>query len=208
MANLMVMIWLSPANAQEVENDFETRYSFRLSPKLSDELKLRITPEARLNENFSLDKYIFAGEAVYEPIKVLALSAKYYFIGDIKKKSDTDYLNRFALSASLKKKFSRFESTFRIRYSNYADDEISDKKFLRYEASLEYDIPKSRLTPYVEAELFQQLTDNVLYKIRYSAGIDFKLFKKNHISLCYKLDHHLQEHRNKHIVDLTYKINL
>ena len=204
----MVTIWLSPVKAQEVENDFETRYSFRLRPKLSDKLKFRITPEVRLDEEFSLDKYIIAGEAIYEPINILALSAKCYFIGDKKKNSDDDYLNRFAFSATLKHKFSRFEPAFRIRYSNYADDEITDKNFLRYEASLEYDTAKSSLTPFVSAELYQQLTDNVLHKMRYSAGIDFKLFKNNYIRLSYRLDYYLQEYRNKHIIDLTYKINL
>lgn len=208
ITNLMVIIWLSPAKAQEVENDFETRTSFRLRPKLSDKLKLRITPEVRLDEEFSIAKYILAGEGIYEPIKILALGAKYYFIGDINKNSDNEHHSRYAFSATIKYKFNRFEPAFRIRYSNYADDEITDKNFLRYKASLEYDIPKSSLTPFLGAELVHQLADNELYKMRYSAGIDFKLFKNNYISLSYKLDYYLQEYRNKHIVDLTYKINL
>lgn len=206
----MTIIWFSSVMAQEVENDFETRASIILSKKLSDEWRLRLIPEIRLDENYDVNKYIIEGEARFKPtdLDILALSAKYRFISDVKNNSDNEYLSRFALSATINEEFNRFEPSFRIRYSNYADDEITDKQFLRYKAALEYDIPKTSLTPFIGAELFHQLSDNELYKMRYSAGIDYKLFKKNYISLSYKLDYYLQDYRNKHIFDLAYKIKL
>ena len=156
-----------------------------------------------------IDKYILEGEVnLINQLEILALSGKYRFISDVKENSDNEYLNRFAFSATLKEKFNRLEPAFRIRYSNFSDDEITDKNYLRYKASLEYDIAKTSLTPFVGAELFQQLNDNELYKMRYSAGVDYKLFKKNYISLSYKLDYYLNEYRNKHIFDLAYKIKL
>jgi hypothetical protein len=194
------------SSAQEVENDFQTRTSAELSFEPLKKLKLNLIPELRFDENFSLDKYLFEGETVYKPVKFLSLGATYRFEGNLRDNKDTEYFNRFAFSATAKKEFKRFESAFRLRYTNDADDETSNDDFLRYKASLNYNIRKSKITPFVGVEAFQRLSDTELYKMRYTAGADYKLFKKNYLGVSYKFDYYEKEYKNRHILSVGYKI--
>ncbi len=205
---LLVMLLLVQRTgfAQEVEENFQTRASAELSFEPLKNIKFNVIPELRFDENFTLDKYLFEGEAVYKPVKFLSLGAAYRFEGNLREDKDTEYFNRFAFSATAKKDFNRFESSFRLRYTNDADDESDDEQFLRYKASLDYNIRGSKLTPNIGIEAFQSLSDADLYKMRYSAGVDYKLFKKNYIGLNYKFDYYKNEYKNNHILSIGYKI--
>ena len=206
-AFIILLLLASTKNqAQEIENNFQTRTSAEFSFEPLKKLKLNLIPEVRFDENFALDKYLFEGEAVYKPVKFLSLGATYRFGGNLKDNKDTEYFNRFAFSATAKKEFKRFESAFRLRYTNDADDEVSNEDFLRYKASLKYNVRKSKITPFVGVEAFQRLSDAELYKMRYIAGIDYKLFKKNYLGVSYKFDYYKTEYLNKHIISLGYKI--
>lgn len=205
---LVVIITIAgkTSTAQEIENDFQTRTELELTYKPVKKLKLSFSPQLRFDENFSLDKYLFEGGAEYKAFKFLELGATYRFVVNPRDTKDTEYLNRLAFSATVKKKFGDFEPAFRLRYSNYADDDVSDKSFIRYKASLKYDIPDCKITPFVAAELFQQTDGGDLYKMRYSTGLDYKLFKKNYIGVSYKFDYYNTDYLNKHIISLGYKI--
>ncbi|MCU4173748.1 DUF2490 domain-containing protein [Carboxylicivirga sp. N1Y90] len=205
---ILGLIFLSGGlRAQSVENDLETRTSVQANIKLVKNLKLKVSPEIRFDENFSIKKYNIESELVYKPYKFLLLGATYRFIGDPKDNKPTEYLHRYALTAKLKKDFGRFETAFRLRYTDFADDDYEDgSEMMRYKASVDYDIAKCKLTPYVGIEAFQQLDGGDLYKMRYSLGMDYKLFKKNYLGVSYKLDYYMESLRNKHIVSLGYKI--
>ncbi len=206
-AFIILLLFVSTKNqAQEIETDFQTRTSLDLSFKPIKKLKLSFTPELRFDENFSLDKYLFEGGAEYKVLKFLELGASYRFGVNPRDNKDTEYFNRFSFGATAKKDFSRFESAFRLRYTNDADDGTSSENYMRYKASVDYNIRKTKITPFVAVEAFQQLSDAGLYKMRYAAGIDYKLFKKNYIGVDYKFDYYLNDYKNKHILSIGYKI--
>lgn len=192
--------------AQEIENDYQTRIFTDISFKPIKKLKLSLIPELRFDEDFSLDEYLIEGEAEYRALKFLSFGASYGLVGNIRNEKGTEYFSRYSFNTTLKKKFNRFEPSFRLMYSNYADDGIIDKNFLRYKAALKYDIAICKITPFVAVQLFQELQDGGLYKTRYAVGANYKLFKKNYISLNYKLDYYQNEYKNRHIVSLGYKI--
>lgn len=205
---LIVTLFITGENvfAQEVTNDFETRTAVDLSFKPIKKLKLSLIPELRFDENFSLDEYLFEGEAEYKALNFLSFGAAYRFEVNPRDTKSTEYFHRYSFNTELEKELNRFETSFRLRYSNYADDEITDKSFLRYRAKLEYDIPKSKITPAVAVEAFHDLNENNLFKMRYTAGIDYKLFKNNYLGVDYKLDYYNNEYKNKHIISVGYKI--
>ncbi len=205
---VVLLIFIPIVNAQEVESNHQTRTSIELGYKLSDQLKLNLSPEFRFDENLALDKYLFEGAAIYKPSKIFALGATYRFVVNLRDEKDTEYFNRVALSATMKKEFNRFEPAFRLRYSNYADDAITDKEFIRYKGSFKYDIDNCKITPSAGIEVFQQLSDFELYKTRYSVGTDYKLFKKNYLGVSYKFDSFAIEDKNTRILSLTYKLKL
>ncbi len=205
----LLFIFLAFGNhtkAQDVVNDFQSRTSIELEFKPLKKVKLSVIPEIRMDEKFSVDKFLFEGQLEYKPIKLLSLGAIYRFVGNTRTTKSTQYFNRYDFLATVKKDFGRFTPALRMRYSNYADDDVLDKKFMRYKASVKYDIPKSKITPFIGVEAFRDLTASELYKMRYSAGLDFKLFKKNFLGVAYKLDYYEQEFRNKHIICVGYKI--
>lgn len=210
---LLVLLLLSNTklDAQEIENDFQYRSSFQLSLKPAKKLKLSFTPELRFNDEFSLSSYLIESELTYKPLKYLYLGGNYRFTINPRDSKETEYNHRFGLSATVKKKFDRFTPALRVFYTNYADDDSednSDNNFMRYKLSLNYNIKKCKLTPTIGAELIQQLENNEIYKMRYSANLNYKLFKNNYLSLNYKLDYYIKEYRNKHIISLSYKLKL
>lgn len=192
-------------SAQDVENDFEYRTSVKLSFKPIKKLKIKFSPEIRFKDDFSVDRYLLETELVYKPLKILYLSGGYRFVVNPRNEKDTEYLHRYEFGAALKKDFDRFQPQLRLRYTNYADDDAEDQ-FLRYKAALGYNIKDCKLTPTLSAELFQQLSDNSMYKMRYKLGLDYKLLKKNYITASYRFDYYLQEDKNNHIFSLGYKI--
>lgn len=192
-------------NGQEVINDFQTRTEVKLSFKPLKNLKINFTPELRFNNNLQFDQYLVEGEAAYSPLKLLTVGAAYRFRGNLNKSSEINYFNRYELYTEVKKKIERFSPAFQLKYSNSDDDE-SNHQFMRYKATLDYNIRKCKLTPELGVEAFHDLSESNFYKMRYIAGLDFKLFKNNWIGLTYKFDYYLQEYRNKHIFSIGYKI--
>jgi len=202
-----LMITASSTFAQEVVNkmQYRTELAYRYSP--FKKLKFSFNPEIRFDKTFSADKYVFEGGIEYKPLKFLELEANYRYLVNPRDTKETEYFNRYAFSVTGKKEFGRFETALRLKYSNDADDEITDEKFLRYKLSTAYNIPKCKLTPSVGVQAFQSLGEGSgLYKMRYSAGFDYKLFKKNYIGVSYKFDYYQTEYLNRHIIGLRYKI--
>ena len=191
--------------AQEVENTIQSRTSLKLSFSPIKKVKLNVTPELRFDENFSLNNAHLEGELVYSPFKYLSLSSAYRFVVNPRETKTTEYLHRIALAATVDHKIDRFTTALKFAYSNYADDESSEKEFLRYKGSVKYNIPKSKITPYAGVEAFQQWSDFNLYKIRYSAGLNYKIIKNNSIGIGYKFDYYMTEYKNKHIFSIGYK---
>jgi hypothetical protein len=201
------VFFLTPcAKAQEIDNEIQTRTELELVFEPIKKVKLSLIPQLRFDENFTLDKYLIETGAEYKAFKFLELGATYRFVVNPRETKSTEYHHRFAFDATTKKDFNRFESAFRLRYSNYADDDINDKEFLRYKASLKYDIKDCKITPLMAVEAFQQLNDGKLYKMRYTLGADYKLFKKNFLGISYKFDYYKNEYKNRHIISLGYKI--
>lgn len=207
---LCVLITSFSASAQEVENDFQSRVNFDLQLKPLKKLKINISPEIRFDESFSVAKYLLETELSYKLIKHFYVGGNYRFIVNPREGKDTELSQRFGLSATYKNKINDFSPVFRLKYTNYSDDIYDSQKdnFLRYKLSLKYDIPKNKITPSIAAELYHQIDDNQLYKIRYKAELDYKLFKHNFISVYYKFDYYLQAYKNKNIIGFSYKLKL
>ncbi len=194
-----------PVKAQEVENDFQARTSLSLSTKLSKKLKLSFSPELRFDDSFSIDKTVLEGAASYKLIKNLSLGAAYRFYSNKRETKSTEYYSRYDLSLKYKKSFNRFEPSLKVSYANYSDDD-AESDVLRYKAAVEYDIKKSKFTPYAGLEAFQETSNSELLKMRYFVGSDYKINKKNYININYKFDYFQNEYKNKHIVSIGYKL--
>lgn len=81
---------------------------------------------------------------------------------------------------------------------------------LRSRLSVKYDIPNSKITPFISAELYTKLNKWKGYdKMRYRAGASYKINKKNSISLYYLYqDISDIEEPGGHAIGLEYSIDL
>lgn len=190
--------------SQEIVNDFQTRTEVKLSYEPLKNLNLSLSPEIRWNESFGVSKYMLESGISYKPIKGLRIGGTYRFIINPRETKATEYLHRFALYTSYKKKIERFEPSLRIKYTNYTED-LSLGEFLRYRAKLEYNIKNCKITPMISAEAFHELSGNQIYKMRYAIGGEYKINKKSSFELGYMLDYYLTEYYNKHILKVGYK---
>lgn len=205
MVLMLALFSFSSTNAQEVDNDFQARSEIKLSFKPFEKIQFNLTPMLRFNDNFDFDQYIIEGELVYKAFKDISFGGAYRFIGNQNKYDIFENSSRYAFFAEAEKKINSFKPSIKLSYTDYADDD-SEGQFLRYKAGLSYNIPNCKITPEIDVEAFHDLSNSNFNKIRYSVGLNYKLFKNNSIGLDYKLDYYLQEARNKHIINLGYKI--
>lgn len=219
LISLIMLSALSRAVADgtrdDVENIFKYRMGLDFQIKLIKGLKLNIAPEFRFEDGF--DALLLDGGLTYKSFGFIYWGATYRMVIDRQESSsssstggfgsqyEAELHHKYAFDVTLKEKFGRFTPSFRLRYNNYADEDITDKEFLRYRAKVEYDVPKCRVTPFVSVELFQTIKESELYKTRYSVGFDYKVNKTSSLGLDYKLDFFNLKYKNAHIISAGYK---
>ncbi|MFI3321983.1 MAG: DUF2490 domain-containing protein [Rikenellaceae bacterium] len=214
------------AFADGTKDDVEVQYRYQfgadLQFKLIKNLKLNVEPELRFNDGY--DKFHLNGGLTYKTFGCIYWGATYRLVVDRVESSSSFYSNslslfggfnsnnyesdvyhRYAFDATFKEKYGRFTPSFRVRYNNFTDEDISSKEFLRYKAKVDYDIRKCKITPFVSAEAFQQLGINMLYKMRYSTGFDLKTGKDSSLSFDYRFDFFNLEYKNANIFSVGYK---
>lgn len=196
------------SQGQEVVNELQLRSSVEMDYKVFKGFHLSFSPEVRFDKNMSLENYHFQLEADYKLNKIWSIGARYRFVVNPRDAKETEYLSRYGLNLKIKKEFRRFNTGFRLSYTNDADEDYSEDRshYLRYKASVKYNIKKCKLTPKMGLEAFQELSGDGFYKMRYIAGADYKLFKKNYLGVTYKFDYYRTAYLNKHIIELNYKI--
>lgn len=201
------MVSYGQSSAEELETNFRYRYGLDFQIKIIDGLKLDLAPELRYKDG-SLDKFIFGAALSYKTFGVITWGATYKFVGepkDIGYRRDMEWCGRYNFDVEWGDDFGRFSPSVRVRYDNYADDDIDDKEYLRYRVKLEYDIKKCKLTPGISVEAFQELGDMMLYKMRYSAELGYKFTKTFSMGVNYKFDFFNLEYKNNHIFSLGAK---
>lgn len=195
------------AYAQDVENEVQYRTSLELNYKIAEGLELDFMPQIRFDDDFSINKYLIEGELSYKTFGFLYWGASYRLTIKPQDYLKSEKDSKYGFSVTAKETYGNITPSLRINYSNYSDDDVIDKEFMRYKAKVKYDIPKCKFTPFVAIEAFQEMNDNKFYKMRYSTGFDYKVKKNNYIKLNYKLDYYNLEYHNKHIISIAYKYN-
>lgn len=80
------------------------------------------------------------------------------------------------------------------------------KNVLRSRLQVKYDKPKCKWEPYASVELFNAWN---LQKVRYTAGLDWKLSKQHHVGLFYRYQNVSDDDEpNRHILGLNYQLKL
>lgn len=171
-------------------------------------LSLNINPEYRFGVNKSFNETLLETGISYEPIKFFEFGVKYRITSITEDESGNEIENQFAYDLVGKYKYNRFKFKLRTRLTNFSDfdaDEYFLKPYLRYKLSADYNIQNSKFTPYASFEIFHQLEDAEINKLRFATGVEYKINKKNYISADYKYQPYLQKDLVKNIFSIQYK---
>jgi hypothetical protein len=176
----------------------------------------------------------------YKIVKALKVSTGYTFIyqheeSETTKKGNivSDYWqpkHRFTFDLTGSYDWNRFSFSLRERYqmthrteksvAKYGSDgvtqksdeliEAATKHVLRSRLEAEYNIKKSRFTPFASVEFYNSLQEGFdLKKTRYTIGSDYKLNKKNVFSLYYRyIDKSDSDEQSGHVIGVGYKFKL
>jgi len=205
-------------NAQGKPNSW---FELEFSKKVAKNLKVEFNPELRLLDDFKMDSYILEGGLSYKIHKYLSVAGLYRYENNFDYKNKTgEYKGRFSanrLAFDAKSGFEmyRFNVQFRIRYTKEIDFD-SHASELRYRFKLDYDINKSKFSPYTSIELFndKSVTDlekesisgglKDINKIRYTAGLAYNINKNNELSLFYRLQDNRIKSETINILGLSF----
>lgn len=231
---LLLVLTAFAAGAQELWTSAALKKSFGKSWGADAEIEYRTHNHLSSSERLTFG---ISGEYKYRWLKVDA-GYKYmhgHTLEETTRKGNIIppyWIGRHRVYASLtgKLKLGRFELSLRERYQfthrlgkwvpKYASDgetqksdewvSPKDKHMLRSRIAAEYNIRKSRFTPFASVELYNDLSSSFgVEKIRYTVGSEFKINKKNRLELFYRFIQGVSEGTdNMNVIGVGYSFKL
>lgn len=161
---------------------------------LTNSLSISLMPEVRLmNSPFRVDDMLLEGTIAFKPIKWLQLEAAYRYSRFYESDFD-DRFNGHRYSFALRPKFElgRFTFTYRAKFQRsmiYWYDlgySIETKDNFRNRLQVSYNVPNTKIEPFVMGELYYNLTsgkDREFNRLRVRVGASYPLNKRNEIEI-------------------------
>lgn len=207
---LLIVCLLASGNfiAQAKTERFGTWVELELRKDFLKQFSFSIVPELRFQDQFNLDEYMIQGKLRYDPFSFLSVAGTYRLGTEIKNKENLNY-NRFAFDVQASHEIDRFEASLRARYTNTSDftgDESG--KYFRPRFKVEYNIKGNKITPFTSYELFHNLTDKELQKLRMDFGFTRNVGKLHRIGLYYRLQDYFSDKNSIHIAGIEYRLKL
>lgn len=195
------LIAFSGVNAQYVKvvGDLRSRTSVAVQKTLFEKLDLYTEAELGLEQNISkIGKLKAEAGLTYSPFKFLDVEAAYRFSKN-RKNYGNNYKFTHTVMASLqvKQNIERFKLSYRLQYQNIDDDATTYtapneyRNIYKNRLKLEYNIRKSKITPFISSELYLPTNRTGLYasKLKSIAGIEYKIpWTKHSLKAYYRND--------------------
>lgn len=212
----------------QASNDFGIWSSVGISKSLSKKITLEGELENRTMDNSSqVSRWGLQLGGSYKVVKFLSLGAAYQFqYYNDTKYSDFQPRNRFIVYGQGKYKWKFLSFSLRERFQLTTKDEsdrikasgkintykINPSSVWRNRLKVEYDIHKSRFSPFVSFESFYQLNNpdgNDFEGLRYTIGTSYKINKRNFLDISgiYDKEINTDEPTNRSVISLGYTYN-
>ena len=169
------------------ENDLQSWHSFSLKNKINKTTDINLKVGARFRENSSLlDKNFLEVRLKKELNKRTSISTGYRNTFNY----DTEFVlvkqNRFYFDLIYKNKLTkRLSYSIRNRWQNQVSIYQSGRTF-RQKFSLEYNIRKTKLTPYCAVEYFSNSFDHI-NKLRSTISLSYPISKDIDVDFAYRM---------------------
>jgi hypothetical protein len=191
---------VSIAQVVKVVSDFRVQTELGIEKKFLKNWNAGFENTYRWIEDASrLDEIDFDFSLGYKAFRFMNLSAGYRFRIDMKKQEGYNKKHRYNFDVSFRHRFGRFTPTYRIRYQNMDDDYIpfedinQEKHILRNRLLMNYDIRKSKLTPFIYLEVYGQIEENYPFgmRLKTSFGCKYRFEKAGAVKAAYRIDREL-----------------
>jgi hypothetical protein len=176
-----------------------------VAKKFLKNFEFSFIPELRLQDDFTVDEYIFEGKLSYEPVKFLDLAVAYRYDTNVKK-SDDEVSQSAVFDVTAKTEYKRFKCSLRARFTN--DTEGGDvpwsSYYFRPRAKIAYNLKGIKIEPYVSYEVFHSFSEHEYFKGRFDVGFSRKFGKNHEAGLYYRLNDYFSEASSIHILGINY----
>ena len=201
----VIIFFISFSVVQAKTEEFGTWIELTFTKKFLKDFEFSIIPELRLQDDFTVDEYIFEGKLGYDPFKFLGFAAAYRLSTNVKK-NENEISHSAVFDVTGKTDFNRFRGSFRARFTNDTDggDVPWESFYFRPRAKLAYNIKGKKVEPYVSYELFHSFREKEYYKGRVDVGFSRKFKKKHEVGLYYRLNDYFSDRNSIHILGINY----
>lgn len=202
LAFLLALITNTNCQEKSVIRDFEIWNNFSVSNEISKKWDIGLSEELRFIENAGkLDILITELTLDYKINKRFKIGVEYRFYRNTKNDGSYEFQKRSRAKLSYNKKIDRFRLTYRLSFQNknenvWLNETTTDVPTynLRNKISVDYNVKKIKLKPYLSTELFRLYKQDItpeFNKYRITAGANFSIFKNTRFELFYRLDREL-----------------
>jgi hypothetical protein len=190
---------------QAKTEEFGTWIELTFTKKFLKDFEFSIIPELRLQDDFTIDEYIFEGKLGYEPFKFLGFAAAYRLNTNVKNNED-EISHSAVFDVTGKTDVKRFNASLRARFTNDSDggDVPWESFYFRPRAKLSYNIKGKKVEPYISYEIFHSFREKEYYKARFDVGFSRKFNKKHEVGFYYRLNDYFSERSSIHILGINY----
>ncbi len=205
---ILILIILCSGNSVTLAktDKYGTWIELTFTKKFLKDFEFSIIPEIRLQDDFTVDEYIFEGKLAYEAFRFLDFSASYRYNTNVKDKGN-EISNNLVFDATGKTDYKRFDGSLRLRFTNDYDtgDVRWETFYFRPRIKLKYNIRKVKIDPYVSYELFYNIKNKDFYKGRFDLGISRDLAKHHEIGIYYRNQDYFSIRNSIHILGIDYE---
>lgn len=189
-------------------------FSAGVSRKIKYDLEVNLNTNLRLNDYGQVKTLYQEASLKYSKLDWFKPSVEYRLVTNYDEYRIFDHSHRLNFNADFRHKVDQIKFGARFRYQMYIGGFVTtggdlDPSF-RIKPYLEWDKPKSKITPKIGVEFFY----NPVYgpygrrfdRVRYSASLDFNLPGSNELSLTYYFGQKFNAKNNyrEHILSLEY----
>jgi hypothetical protein len=201
---LFISVVFSFASNAKTEK-FGTWVELTFTKKFLKDFEFSFIPEIRLQDDFTVDEYIFEGKLGYDPFKFLGFAAAYRLNTNVKK-NENEISHSAVFDVTGKTDFGRFKGSLRARFTNDTDggDVPWESFYFRPRAKLAYNIKGVKIEPYVSYEVFHSFREHEIFKGRVDVGFNRKFRKKHEVGLYYRLNDYFSDRNSIHILGINY----
>ena len=209
---LLIVVFALLGRNAAAETDAQLWLSANARYKPISKMRLELTQHLRFNENVTRVESVMPElEVQYRPFKPLAVKIGYRYIQERTKNGDFEPAHRYHVQLSTKKKFGPIEIGYRLRYQEkHEPDEFDYTMRLRNKISAEWDTDTD-YTPMIFTEIFSDPkaipVDSSKYRL--GLGLEYKVNKKNRVSIDYLYQHDFEENDlQQHICRVNYQYKI